>query len=142
MDYLKLLHCLKKEFLEAGRTRYLNMHIVPRIILTVVFAIPRGFFWLARLGYWFTWFFFKALSAPVDFLSAWFDKQKESLGDIAKACMVLVCMPFIFFQQILLAFNSFAFFFQWFGLMIYSYVLTLGSVRWQPVISCATFEEE
>ena len=142
MDYLKLLQSLKKEFLEAGRTRYQNMSMAPRIIFTILFAVPRACFWCARLCYWFTWFFFKAIAAPVDFLTAWYNNEKESLGDIAKAFLILVVMPFIFAQQVLLAFNSFAFFFQWFGLQIYAYVLTLGSVRWQPVISCAEFEEE
>ena len=142
MDYLKLLKNLKKEFLESGRARYQKLNIVLRIIFTIIFIPLRVAFAIARFFYWFTWFFFKAIAAPVDYLTAWLEKQKENLGDIAKAALVLVCMPFIFIQHIILAFNTFSFFFQWFGLMIQAFVLTLGAVRWQPVITEAKFDEE
>ena len=142
MDYLKLAQNLKKEFLKAGREKYEKMNIVLRIIFTIIFIPLRVSFFFGRLFYWFTWFFFKAIAAPVDYLVAWFDKQKESLGDISKAVLIIVCMPTIFFQQVILAFNSFSFFFQWFGLMLQAYILTLGAVRWQPVISEAKFDEE
>ena len=51
-------------------------------------------------------------------------------------------MPFIFFQHVILAFNSFMFFFQWFGLMLQAYIMTLGKIKWQPVIFEAKFDEE
>ena len=34
------------------------------------------------------------------------------------------------------------FFFQCFGLMLSAYIMTLGTVRWQPVISEASFAAE
>ena len=142
MDYLKLLKNLKKEFLESGRAKYESMKKAPQIIFTILFIGLRVAFAIARFFYWFTWFFFKAIAAPVDYLTAWFEKQKETLGDISKAALFLVCMPFIFAQQVILAFNSFSFYFQWFGLMIQAYILTLGAVRWEPVITEAKFDEE
>ena len=141
MDYLMLVQNLKKEFLESGRAKYLKMNIIFRIIFTLIFIPLRVGFFFGRLFYWFTWFFFKAIAAPVDYLGAWLEKQKESLGDVSKAVLILVCMPTIFCQQVLLAFNSFSFFFQWFGLMLQAYIMTLGAVRWQPVITDATFED-
>ena len=135
MDYLALVKGLKKEFLEAGRERYQKMNIVLRIIFTVIFIPLRVGFFFARLGYWLTFFFFKAISAPVDYLENWLSRQKEGLGDLTKAVLYLVCLPTIFAQQVILAFNSFSFFFQWIGLMIQAYILTLGAVRWQPFIS-------
>ena len=141
MDYLKLLQNLKKEFLEAGRARYQGMNIIFRIIFTLIFIPLRVGFFFGRFFYWFTWFFFKAIAAPVDYLAAWLEKQKENLGDISKAVLLLVCLPTIFTQQVILAFNSFSFFFQWFGLMLQAYILTLGAVRWQPVITDAKFDE-
>ena len=141
MDYLKLLKSLKKEWLEAGRARYESLNIVLRVICTIIFIPLRIGFFFARFGYWLTWFFFKAIAAPVDYLASWLEKQKENLGDISKAVLFLVCMPTIFMQQVILAFNSFSFFFQWFGLMLSAYIKTLGEVRWQPVISEAKFDE-
>ena len=142
MDYLKLLKNLKKEFLYANNTRYQSMNIVLKIILTIVFIPLRVGFFFGMLFYWFTWFFFKAFAAPVDYLTEWFEKQKEDLGDISKAVLIFLCMPFMFFQQVILAFNSFSFFFQWFSLMLSAYIMTLGTVRWQPVIFEAKFDEE
>ena len=142
MDYLKLLKCLKKDFIEAGRTKYTSINVVLRVILTIIMIPLRVSFFFGRIGYWFTWFFFKALSAPVDYLQAWFDKQKENLGQAPQAVLYLVCMPTIFLQKVILAFNTFSFFFNWFGLMIQAYILTLGAVKWQPVISDAKYDEE
>ena len=142
MDYLKLLQNLKADFKKANRERYLNMNIVFRFIFTIIFIPLRVSFFFSKLIYWFIWFFFKAFAAPVDYLANWFDNQKASLGDISKAILIWVCVPFIFFQHVILAFNAFAFFFQWFDLMIRAYVLTLGKIKWQPVISDAKFDEE
>ena len=139
MDYLKLLNDLKKEFFEAGKAKYNSMNKFLALVLTIVFIPMRVGFFFARLFYWFTWFFFKALSAPVDYLQNWLKEQKDDVKHATQAVMYVVCLPFIFSQQILLAFNSFAFFFQWFGLMLSAYIMTLGAVRWQPVISDAEF---
>ena len=142
MNYLKLLQNLKADFKKANRERYLNMNIVFRFIFTIIFIPLRVSFFFSKLIYWFIWFFFKAFTAPVDYLANWFESQKAGLGDISKAILVWVCVPFIFFQQVILALNAFSFFFQWFGLMLVSYIMTLGAVKWQPVISNAVFPEE
>ena len=142
MDYLKLLSGLKKEFLEAGRAKYQSLHIALRIIFTIIFIPLRVCFFFGRIGFWFTWFFFKALSAPVDYLQNWLKAQKEGVQHATQAVLYFICIPLIFTQQVTLAFNAFSFFFQWFGLMIQAYVLTLGAVRWQPVISEVTFDDE
>ena len=142
MDYLKLLRGLKKEFFEAGKAKYESLFIVWRILLTLVFIPMRVGFFFARLGYWFTWFFFKCLATPVDYLQNWLKKQQEGIHPASQAVLYFCCIPVIFAQQVLLAFNAFAFFFQWFGLMISAYIMTLGAVRWQPVITEATFDAE
>jgi hypothetical protein len=142
MDYLKLLSNLKKEWKEAGKTRYESLHIALRIIFTIIFIPLRVGFFFSRIFYWLTWFFFKAISAPVDYLQNWLNTQKEGVQHATQAVLYFVCIPTIFMQQVTLAFNAFSFFFQWFGLMIQAYILTLGAVRWQPVISNATFDDE
>ncbi len=142
MDYLKLLNGLKKEFFEAGKAKYESMNIVVRILLTLVFIPLRVSFFFARLAYWFTWFFFKCLATPVDYLQSWLNSQKDGIYHATQAVLYFFCIPVIFAQQVMLAMNAFAFFFQWFGLMISAYVMTLGAVRWQPVISEAVFDAE
>ena len=83
-----------------------------------------------------------SFGSDVDYLQNWLNSQKDGLAHGTQAVLYLICMPTIFAQQVLLAFNAFAFFFQWFGLMISAYIMTLGAVRWQPVISEATFDAE
>ena len=142
MDYLKLLKGLEKEFFEAGKTKYNSLFIVWKLLLTLIFIPMRIGFFFARLGYWFTWFFFKCLATPVDYLQKWLKNQQEDIHPAAQAVLYFCCIPTIFAQQVLLAFTAFAFFFQWFGLMLSAYIMTLGAVRWQPVISEAKFDEE
>ena len=142
MDYLKLYNGLKKEFFAANKERYNSLNIVVRFLLTIIFIPLRISFFFGRLIYWFTWFFFKCLATPVDYLQAWLNKQQEGLHPAAQAVLYFCCIPTIFGQQVLLALNAFSFFFQWFGLMLSAYIMTLGKMRWQPVISEAKFDAE
>ena len=142
MDYLKLLQGLKKEFFEAGKAKYQSINVIARFLLTIIFIPLRVGFFFARLTYWFTWFFFKCLATPVDYLQSWLNKQQEGIHPAAQAVLYFCCIPTIFSQHILLALNAFTFFFQWFGLMLSAYIMTLGKVRWQPVISEAKFDAE
>lgn len=142
MDYLKLLTGLKNEFSAANKAKYNSLNGVAKFLLTILFIPLRVSFFFGRLGYWFTWFFFKCLATPVDYLQAWLNKQQEGIHPAAQAVLYFCCIPTIFAQQVLLALNAFSFFFQWFGLMLNAYIMTLGTIRWQPVISEATFENE
>lgn len=141
MDYLKVLKGLDKEFKEAGRAKYTSMSFVPKLFWTLFMIPARIAYIFANVFYWLTWFFFKGFAAPVDYLQAWLDKQTEKSGEASKAVINFVCLPLIFSYQLSLAFSSFIFFCQWFELMVLTYVATLGAVRWQPVITEATFEE-
>ncbi len=75
-------------------------------------------------------------------LQRWLDSKKDGVEHATQVVIYFVCLPTIFSQQILLAFASFAFYFQWFGLVLGAYIMTLGAVRWQPVITEATFDAE
>ena len=140
MDYLKLLTGLKNEFFAANKEKYGSLNIILRLLFTIIFIPLRIGFFFARLGYWFTWFFFKCFATPVDYLQAWLKKQQEGIHPASQAVLYFCCIPTIFAQHILLAFAAFSFFFQWFGLMLSAYIMTLGAVRWQPVISEAQFD--
>ena len=140
MNYWKLVEGLSKEFLEEGRVRYNRLNVVLRFICTIIFIPGRIAFFFARLAFWFVWFAFKAISAPVDYLQNWLKKQKEETNKATQVVLYLVCMPMIFYMQFVIAMLSYVFFIQWFGLMLSAYILTLGAVRWQPFVNEATFE--
>ena len=77
MDYLKLLNGLKNEFFAANKATYNSINVVARFLLTIIFIPLRISFFFARLFYWFTWFFFKCLATPVDYLQTWLNKQQD-----------------------------------------------------------------
>ena len=118
MDYLKLLQGLKKEFFEAGKAKYKSINIIARFLLTIIFIPVRIGFFFARIGYWLTWFFFKCLATPVDYLQAWLKTQQEGIHPASQAVLYFCCIPVIFAQQVMLAFAAFSFFFQWFGMIL------------------------
>ncbi len=77
MDYLKLLNGLKVEFFAANKAKYNSLNIVLRLIFTIIFIPLRISFFFARIGFWLTWFFFKCLATPVDYLQAWLKNQQD-----------------------------------------------------------------
>ena len=97
MDYLKLLNGLKKEFLEAGKEKYESLFILWRLLLTIIFIPLRVSFFFARLGFWFTWFFFKCLATPVDYLQKWLNTQQNGIHPAAQAVLYFCCIPTIFY---------------------------------------------
>lgn len=112
------------------------------MLLTIVFIPFRVSFFFGRIYYWFTWLYFKALSAPVDYLEKWFKARDNGLATATQVVVYLICLPIIFIMHVCLAFVSFIFFFEWAVLMFLAFVMTLGAVRWQPVVSDATFDAE
>jgi hypothetical protein len=142
MDYLKLIKGLKKEIKEAGREKYKSMNILLRFILTIFFIPLRIAHFFGRHFYCLTWLGFKAASAPADYLTVWFEKQKENTGDLTKAALMLVCMPTLLVLQVVLAFFSFSFFGMWVALVVAARWMTVGAVRRQLAINEATFDEE
>ena len=139
MNYSALLKGLSNEAKNKSLLKKLN--IVVRIILTIIFIPLFVAFFFAKLGFWFTLFFYKMIAAPAEYLSKWLDSQKDGVHHATQAVMYFVCMPTIFGLQILLSFNAVSFYLQWFGLQICAFILTLGGTRWQPFISEATFED-
>ena len=142
MDYLFLMKGLKKEFLTAGKEKYKSLAFPLRLLLTLVFIPFRVSFFFGRIYYWFTWLYFKALSSPVNYLEKWFENRDNGLATATQVVVYLICLPVIFVMHVCLAFVSFIFFFQWVILMFLAFVMTLGAVRWQPVVSDAKFDAE
>ena len=140
MDYSKLIKDLTAE-MKKGKT-YKALPIALRIIFIILFIPLILSFLLSKLIFWFTIFFYKMLAAPAEHLHKWLTSQKDDVQHLTQAVMYIVCLPVIFGFQVALSFNAIAFFFQWFGIQIVAYILTLGGTRWQPFITEATFDQE
>ena len=106
MDYLKLSKDLKNEFFAANKRKYPSPNAVVRFLLTIIFIPLRVGYFFARLGYWFTWFFFKCFATPVEYLQTWLKKQQEGLHPAPQTVLYYCCIPTIFLQQIVLHLQS------------------------------------
>ena len=137
MDYYALLKGLSREAKTNSKLKEQN--IVVRIIITIIFIPLFVAFFFGKLGFWFTNFFFKMLAAPADYLDKWLKAEKEGVQHATQAVIYFVALPTVFSFHVLLSLNAFSFFFQWFGLQIQAYILTLGGTKWQPFITEAQF---
>ncbi len=138
MNYSLLLSNLIAEMKEGTQYKRIPNTIRWLLIIAMIPLIV-SFVFLSVL-YYIQLFFFKALSAPAEYLHSWLKGQKDEVKHATQAVIYFLCIPFIFFLQILLSLSSVAFFFSWFFLMLNGYLLTLGGIRWQPFITDATFE--
>lgn len=139
MNYSALLHGLIAEMKQGTQYKRIPQ---PFNVLLIIGMIPVILVFIAQaIAYRVQVFFFKALSAPAEYLHKWLRGQKDEVGNLTQAVMYFVCLPYIFFLQTLLALASLGFFFSWFGLQVTGYLLTLGGIRFQAYISDATFDE-
>ena len=140
MNYSKLINSLTAEMKKGVQYKRIPS---PYKVFTIIAMIPLIVsFVLSKFMYWVTLFFYKMFSAPAEHLHRWLKDQKDEVHFITQAIMYFVCLPFIFFLQVLLALNAIFFFIQWFFLMLQGYILTLGGIKWQPIITEASFEDD
>ena len=140
MDYTKLMKSLTKE-MKVG-AQYDRLAPLCRVLLIIAMIPLIVAFVLSKFAYSVSLFFYKAISSPAEHLHIWLKSQKDEVHHATQAIMYFVCMPFIFSLQVLLSLNTVYFFFQWFFLMIQGYLLTLGGIKWQPIVTEATFEDD
>ena len=140
MDYSKLIKDLTADMKKGVQYKRIPS---PYNILTIIAMIPLIVtFVLSKFAYWVTLFFYKMISAPAEYLHQWLKTQKDEVKHATQAVTYFVCLPFIFFLQVLLSISAISFFIQWFFLMLQGYLLTLGGIKWQPFITEASFEDE
>ena len=139
MNYSKLLHGLIAEMKIGVQYKRIPQ---PFKALVIIGMIPMILAFIGQsIAYRVQVFFFKALSAPAEYLHRWLRGQKDEVEHATQAVMYFVCLPYIFFLQTLLALASLGFFFSWFGLQVTGYLLTLGGIRFQAYVSDATYDE-
>ena len=133
MDYQKSIQSLLKEA-KAGLS-YKQLAKPYRIFLIIaLFPLILAEYALI-ISYYVQLFFYNALMSPVTYLESWKDKNKEGIQHATQAVLYFVSTPFIFFLRVVLSLMSFNFFFLWFFLMCFTYLVTLGGIKWQPCIN-------
>ena len=140
MNYQNLV---KKLIAEArGAIQYKKLE-QPWLVLTIVAMLPIMAVCCLLIGFYYALLFlYNAMLSPVSYLESWLDERKEGIMHATQAVLYFVALPFIFFCRVILSIISFFFYFLWFELMVFTYLATLGGVRWQPFINTATFDKE
>ena len=140
MDYGLLMNGLVNEAKQSIQLK--RMKKFPRFItrlLLLPFSVMALF---TVLGYYITLFFYKAILAPVAHLEAIVKREREETGSGAQVIVYLFAFPLIFICHAVMSFVTVYFYFQWFFAMVWLYFATLHGIKWQPILTDASYDEE
>ena len=107
-------------------------------IAVLPFTILAAF---ASLYYLVCAFFFNGIASAVKYLEKWVEEKKKDVHPATEAVLFFVTMPTIFFFNVLLSGFAVFFYFIWFVLQCFTYIATLGGIKWQPFIMEAKFDD-
>ena len=140
MNYQQQIKNLLAEAKEG--IRYTDMSSGTRV-LTIIAMLPvYAMNYLLIASYYVLLFFYNALLSPVSYLESWLEERQDKVQHATQAVLYFVCMPYVFFNRVLISIISFFFYFTWFELIIVTYLSTLGGIRWQPSINTASFDKK
>lgn len=140
MDYGLLMNNLIEEAKQS--IQLTRMKKFPRFI-TRLLLLPFSLFALfAVLGYYITLFFYKAVLAPVNHLEKIVKRESDETGAGAQVVVYLFAFPLLFICNVAMSFVTISFYFQWFFCVLWLYFATLHGIRWQPILTDASFDEE
>ena len=140
MDYTKLLKNLLRE---ATQFKQYKRFPVAITVLMVICMLPIIAIELFLLGMFFVAdFIFKGCAAPLTVLHRFVKNERGDVRHATEAVIYAITLPFIFAYNIFMSLASLYFYILWFLIMVFTYLLTLGGIRWQPFIMDAKFDEE
>jgi hypothetical protein len=84
---------------------------------------------------------YKGVISPLDFLHKTLQAEAKDVKHATQAIIYWISWPFVFFMYVMNSFYAVLFYFSWFGLMLNTYLVTLGGVRWQPFITDAVYDD-
>lgn len=139
MNYSLLFKNFKDEIFKPIQYKHLDQ---PFRAFAIVATLP---FWLIYLYLliveYVCIFLFNCITATCDYLESWVKETKKDTSNITEAVLFLVAMPFIFFLRVIFSIFSSVFYLLWFLSMCVGYIASLGSIKWQPYINYASYEE-
>lgn len=140
MDYTKLLRDLLKEATQFEQ--YKRLGVLSQILATIC-MLPIIAIDLVLIAQFFVIdFILKGLSAPFEILHQFVKKERGEVRHATEAVIYAITLPFLFIYHIYIALFSFYFYLSWFLIMVFTYLATLGGIRWQPFIMDAKFDGE
>ena len=139
MDYTSAIKGLLSEVKAAIQFRRMNTLCKVLCIIAVLPLIIAAF--SAVCGYYVVLFFYRGLCSPLEYIHNVVKKEGQEVHPGAQLVIYLICFPTIFFLHLLISFASLMFYFLWFAVMFFTYLATLGGVRWQPFLFDAKYGE-
>ena len=118
--------------LSKGKRIALTIALIP-LIVSAFFSV---------VSYYAVLFLYKGLTAPVDFLHKIVKDEAKDVKHATQFAIYWLTFPIVFFFYLLQSLAAIFFYFQWFGLMVAMYLVTLGGVRFQPFLSEVEYNGE
>ena len=139
MSYTKLISNLYHEAISFKNYKKLSMpfKVFAAILLIPMFIAAA----LSMIFYTVMAFFYKAGATSVNYLEKWVKEKTSDVRHATEAVIYWITTPTIFFFHVILSIFSLFFFLAWFTTQVYTYLATLGGIRWQPFIMEASYDE-
>ena len=140
MDYLAKIKGLCKEFGKHIHYNFLNKNYktVATIGMLPFFAAT----WVLIATFYALVFLFNCASSSVDYLTCWLKDMKKDVHPATEAILYFATIPTIFMLKVFLSFFAVVFFMLWFEIMIFTYLTSLGGIRFQPFVAEATYDDD
>lgn len=135
---------IKNLFAEVSRLKsYSRLHPVLRVIVTI-FMLPFIVSAAAMVVVYSVLCFFRnAWQIISDELESWLKSKEQDKHWGPTVVIYYVSLPFIFLVRALMAVVfSGAIYIAWFFIMMFAYVASLGSIRWQPYLNKVDYSKE
>ena len=139
MDYSLLVKGLFKEAKQLVQFKKLTTCKKVFAIIALVPLIVSTF--CSYITYYVTLFLYKGIVSPLDFLHKIVRSEGQEVKHATQAVIYWISWPVIFSLYLLNSFFTILFYFNWFVLMLNTYLVTLCGVRWQPFVTDATYED-
>ena len=140
MDFGLLMNSLVAEAKQSIQIK--RMKKFPRFItrlLLLPFSVAALF---TVLGYYITLFFYKAVLSPVEHIEKIIHKERDESGWGPQIIVYVFGFPFVFICNVILSVVTISFYFQWFFAVLWLWFATLHGIKWQPILTDASFDEE
>ena len=137
MKNSNMLKSLLDEAFGAGRRR--RMSWSSRIIWAII-LLPITISYLWTLAYFFLIdFWLNGLAAPYNAYHQFIKNERSEVRPATEVIIYVLAFPFLVAYHVFVATSNCLLYALWFCIMVFTYVLTLGGVRWQPFIMNAKF---
>lgn len=139
MDYTLAIKGLLSEVKQFVQFKGKSLACKILLIIAILPLIICAFSTVAT--YYILLFFYRGLSSPLEYIHQVVKKEGEDVKHATQFIIYWIAFPLLFLLYFVQAFAALMFYFIWFEIMFFTYLATLGGVRWQPFLMDVKYEE-